>query len=178
MAKYASRSIIEAQAELFCWLDEKGPATQAEICAGLNWCPSKCKEVIYSKPEWLVATDKIRSKFGGISTLYHCKGEHKFGICPVCHQKNFHPSFIGIPCLRCSRGEKPRAPVTDTPSLMDGSTLTDARPGSEDKIEMLKARYEQGLDLWNAEDHDWSLPDDFQWEGQMLPQDDDFEDDD
>lgn len=35
---------------------------------------------------------------------------------------------------------------------VDPAAATEARPGTEDKVRMLAARYEAGLPLWNMED--------------------------
>lgn len=168
-------SLRKSQAEMFVWLKQHGPATQVQMASGLGWSITKIKTVLYSHPEWLIAVGSVKTKFTGIATLYHSVGEHQFGWCPKCKRKNFHASFVGKNCIRCSRGEKPTPSPIECVNNLDGSVPVNAKPGSEGKLEMLMARYEQGLDLWNGQDADYEGDDECVCESEFEDEDDDAE---
>jgi hypothetical protein len=149
--QHSQRTMESLQKELHALLDERGPCTKLQMLWHLNWFKRKLEHVLGSQPEWLVAvgTTRSQSKFGKL-VLYHCRGEHTLGWCKVCQRKVFTPHLKNVAtCRVCLElGKNKSIQASRIVPGVDVSKPTEAKAGSEEKIQILGARFDQGVELW------------------------------
>jgi hypothetical protein len=153
MAKriYSPATIAKWHSELIASFDAHGPATVRELMQRLKWSEDKTRTAIKTHPFWLVVVEVRNNKQNNPCPVYWNQGEHVLGVCQ-CGKRNFHPAYQHKPCIACDRREIVK-PGVDPKMLEMASRPTSAGTGSDEKMEILSARIQLGLPLWNPADN-------------------------
>lgn len=140
-----SKGTMEAlHAQLHSFLLQEGESSRMEICKALKWSSPKFQKILGTRPDWLVVTNVRKTPKGRSIYLYNCQGEHILGNCENCGNR-LHSHTTRCTCFRSGRLEPAFTEAVDIGP-------TSAKPGSEDKLAVLAARYESGAGLWDDQD--------------------------